>query len=597
MTDQKWGIVWKIFSEVRELSEGERSAAVAAAPLAPELREELLALLEQSTFVSGVLSFPQAPVPEPEYSPGTELGRYVIVGVAGQGGFGRVYAARDKDLRRSVAVKVIAANLAGHGERLIEEARAASALNHPNIVTIHETIEIDGRLAMVMEFVQGESLRKTLQSAAGPLPLAQTLECGRQIAQALEAAHAAGIAHRDVKPENILLRPDGYVKLVDFGLAIDLSPEERDAPRNFTGTLRYMAPEQLEGEASTARSDIFSFGMVLYEMAAGIHPFRGETPLDTAEAIARKTAIAPSRLNPSIPEEMDRLILAMLSKDPNHRPSAAQAAATIARIPTRPARVKLAWSLLVALMPALVALALWRPWTHPAPPVLSLKATPLTGNEGREGSPSLSPDGRSVVYEWQERLDGPTKTILREIGSENATVLPIQGPFTWTPGGDRIGFIRQDTLFTISRNGGPVEKSLPPKIWCRPPGRPLGKSSRTARRLPRMAARRCLSINRPQASAGRSHFLPPAFPARATLLFHRTAAGSPFATSPGLQRAISTLQTSPRRAQRASFPSTTRTERLLHGSATAQESLQPPFTAPTTVFGTTLRPHRRRPPV
>lgn len=474
MADRDWADVWKLYSQLRDSSEGERSAALASPAMPPEIREEVLALLEQSFAVSqsgsGLLRSRTA-TPHPEYPPGTEFGRYVITGLLGEGGFGRVYSAHDKDLRRSVAIKILPAPHDGRSSQdPLEEARSASALNHPNILTIHETIEIGGHPAIVMEFVQGRSLRGELTGANGrPLPLETATGYGAQIAQALAAAHAAGIVHRDIKPENILVRPDGYLKLVDFGLAAASGQNEGNGWQPFQGTLRYTSPEQLKGAASSPSSDIFSFGLVLYEMVTGVHPFREGTPVATAQSIAGQSADSPASRNPAIPKQLDRLIMSMLSKETALRPSAKQVADSLANREAANPRASTRWTgraaaaaFAVAVLATTVGvLAKWGPWTNTiaAPAGLRLKITPLTGNQGRERRPAISSDGRFVVFEWEESPGAPERTMVREIGSDRATELPVKGPFTWVPGTGRIAYRRRTSsgaygLFTISRHGG-----------------------------------------------------------------------------------------------------------------------------------------------
>ena len=439
-----------------ELPELERRTAAASASLAPELRDELQALLEQSTFVSATGSLAHSPLSEPECLPGTEFGRYVIVGPAGHGGFGRVYAARDKALRRTVAIKVLARAAAGSGgERLIEEAWAASALNHPNILTVYETIDIGGRLGMVTEFVQGESLRKVLQAARGPIPLDQCLNCWRQVTAALQAAHAEGLAHRDVKPENILVRPDGYVKLVDFGLAVSLSAME-SRERGLAGTLRYMAPEQGQSAgASPAASDIFSLGLVFYEMLTGVHPFPGETALEAAGAIAAQTPAPPAQKVKGMPAELNRLILAMLEKDPGLRPSAADVAQALAESPRRAATAttKSRWVLLVAAAAlAFGGVVAFRAIPNPSPAAVPTAPDPLnivnvTSLEGFEWGTSFSPDGRQIAFAWD---GGPARQpgIYTQPVVGGAAVRISHSPGedfypVWSQDGAQIAFVRR----------------------------------------------------------------------------------------------------------------------------------------------------------
>ncbi len=217
-------------------------------------------------------------------------------------------------------------------DRFEREARAASALRHPNIVTVYESGKSASGLFIAMEWVNGSTLRAIMD--AGQAEIAQAMDWGGQAARALYAAHSAGILHRDVKPENMMLGRDGIVKILDFGLArhegpVWPEPNSMGASGTISGTLSgtllYMPPEILRGETATSASDVFSLGAFLYELAAGRHPFAGETPLDVFEAIECRPVPAVSSVRDGIPAEVDRLIMQMLDRDPNRRPSAGQA--------------------------------------------------------------------------------------------------------------------------------------------------------------------------------------------------------------------------------------------------------------------------------
>src|SRR5438105_8446286 len=225
---------------------------------------------------------------------GTKLGRYEIRSKIGAGGMGEVYLAQDAKLDRKVALKILPAELAADEDRMrrfVQEAKAASALNHPNIITIYEIDETGSGHFIATEFIEGETLREREQK---PLQLSESLDIATQLASALAAAHAAGIVHRDIKPENVMLRHDGIVKVLDFGLAKltdRISPEavESEAltraniktePGVVMGTVIYMSPEQARGLPVDARTDIFSLGVVIYEMLAARNPFQGATPSD-----------------------------------------------------------------------------------------------------------------------------------------------------------------------------------------------------------------------------------------------------------------------------------------------------------------------------
>lgn len=361
--------------------------------------------------------------PEPSRL-GSRIGRYLVLGHLGRGGMGDVYTGRDTELGRLVALKFLAPAALGvesSVRRFIREAKSASAINHPNIVTIHEVIQVESTLAIVMEFVDGTALRKL---CAVPLPIDQVVAFAEQIAQALTAAHAAGIIHRDVKPENIMVRPDGYIKLLDFGLAHQLSfGQPGTGSGTLNGTWRYMSPEQARGEQLAAQSDMFSFGLVLYEMCTGSHPFAADSPLETLHAIGARPAERPARLNPFVPEKLELLLLAMLAKNAAERPSAAEVArelrqfhrrnssdvftTAVTPIPldsTATARNRFTLKTLKWTAPAALALALGLAipmvrWNTAAKagsaglsPIASLAVLPLE-NAARESSPDYLIDG------------------------------------------------------------------------------------------------------------------------------------------------------------------------------------------------------------
>jgi serine/threonine-protein kinase len=265
-------------------------------------------------------------------APGSQLAHYTIVSMIGSGGMGDVYLAEDTRLRRKVAMKMLAPELTGdqRGMRRFEqEALAASALNHPNIVTIYEFGQADGLHFIVTEFVDGLTLRQKLNS--GQLELNYALEVSIQIASALAAAHASGIVHRDIKPENVIVRNDGIVKILDFGIAklgsrytgqiarrtaVVLSDSE---PGLIRGTARYMSPEQARGMAVDARSDIFSLGSLMYELFTDRPAFDGETASDVIAEILKVEPPPPSEVVPDLPLEIDRIVLKALTKDRESR--------------------------------------------------------------------------------------------------------------------------------------------------------------------------------------------------------------------------------------------------------------------------------------
>ena len=273
--------------------------------------------------------FPRLARAEMTLSPGTRLGRYEIRTHIGTGGMGEVYLAQDVELERILALKILPAEFAsdaGRMRRFIQEARAASGLNHPNILTIYE-INHEGTTPFIAtEYIDGLTLRKRIKG--GPVPVMEALDTAIQIASALGAAHQAGIVHRDVKPENVMLRKDGYVKVLDFGLA---RPTERHEVSMeaatlvnteigmIVGTASYMSPEQARGQRVDPRSDIFSLGMVIYEMLAGRSPFIGATNSDIVASILKEDPPRLTDLSPDIPSELERVVNRALTKDKDQR--------------------------------------------------------------------------------------------------------------------------------------------------------------------------------------------------------------------------------------------------------------------------------------
>lgn len=262
---------------------------------------------------------------------GTKLGNYEIRTRIGAGGMGEVYRAYDRKISRDVAIKVLPANVISDKDlaRFEREARAAGVLNHPNIITIHEIGEADGKPYIATEFVDGQTLRRRMRQ---PLTISEALDIASQIASALSAAHAAGVIHRDLKPENVMLRRDGLVKVLDFGLA-KLAPRtqvsvDTDTPtlpvfttdsHAIVGTLAYMSPEQVRGYEVSARSDIFSLGMILYEMVARRQPFEAPTNSDLIAALLKTDPPPLSRVVKDVPLELERIVTKMLRKVPEMR--------------------------------------------------------------------------------------------------------------------------------------------------------------------------------------------------------------------------------------------------------------------------------------
>ncbi|HEY6051658.1 MAG TPA: serine/threonine-protein kinase, partial [Thermoanaerobaculia bacterium] len=298
------------------------------------------------------MSTPSGPARDPMV--GTSLKHYRIVERIGEGGMGVVYRAHDTHLDRTVAVKVLRPEAVEDAERkwrFVREAKAASALNHPHIVTIHDIDSDAGVDFMVMEYVDGASLERLIPASG--LPLDQVVDYGEQISSALGAAHAAGIVHRDVKPANVMIGPGGRVKVLDFGLAKLVEPEQtlsgaaatrdstataeaveaRTRQGTILGTIAYMSPEQALGKPVDARSDVFSLGSVLYEMLAGRRPFQGDSHLLTLTAILRDAAPPLRSSRQDVPPELQRIVTRSLEKRPEDRyATAGEMGADIARL-------------------------------------------------------------------------------------------------------------------------------------------------------------------------------------------------------------------------------------------------------------------------
>jgi TolB-like protein/Flp pilus assembly protein TadD/predicted Ser/Thr protein kinase len=258
--------------------------------------------------------------PSPGFSGGTVISHYRIIERLGAGGMGEVYLAEDTKLKRSVALKFLPDWLSSNKqarERLTREAQAASKLSHPNIVSIHAIEEVDALVFIVMEYVEGESLRELLQGVK--LTIEKVLDLGIQIAEGLAAAHQAGVIHRDLKPSNILIDPDGRPKMADFGLARVKRDEKLTTAGLALGTLSYMSPEQVQGEVVDNRSDIFSLGVVLYEMITGHLPFKGEYEASILYSIVNETPEPLSEHRPAVPDSLQKIVFKCLEKDPSLR--------------------------------------------------------------------------------------------------------------------------------------------------------------------------------------------------------------------------------------------------------------------------------------
>ncbi len=406
---------------------------------------------------------------------GTRLGPYEVSSSLGAGGMGEVYRARDTRLGREVAVKVLPAELASDAERLSrfeQEARAASALNHPNVVTIHDIGKTDGVFYVAMELVEGKTLRELC--AGGPLPVRKVLNIGAQVAEGLSRAHVAGIIHRDLKPENVMVAKDGFVKILDFGLAKLVLPESGEVsamptverletqPGVVMGTLAYMSPEQASGQALDFRTDQFSFGSILYELVTGRRPFEGKTGPETLAAIIREEPRPIAELAPATPTPLRWMIERCLAKDPEERYSSTrdlardlsalrnhiseigsgESAVPAAKRSRLRRRELTAWTA-VALL-AIIAAALFLRPAAPPPQRLHASLLPPAGTEFAWGGAPLavSPDGQRIVF-GVRTAEGKWVLFLRAFADAQAQILPgtenAWYPF-WSPDSRAIGF-------------------------------------------------------------------------------------------------------------------------------------------------------------
>ena len=404
LSDEQWRNILELASAAVKQPKSQRVAFLEAAGSSPDVIRQVLVLTE---------AFEQ-----PAFSTdriGATVGHFLITKHLGHGGMGDVYAARDVELERAVALKFLnpeSLGVEGAGERFIREARTASALNHPNIVTVHEVIRTESAVAIVMELVEGVPLR---QLCGKPLPVQRLIKIARQIADALAVAHAAGVVHRDMKPENVMVRPDGHVKVLDFGLARRLGGENGKGSATsvtdiFAGTWRYMSPEQVKGETLTGASDIFAFGLILYELATGRHPFQAASPFETLQGIAGEDASPPSQWNPQLSKSFESLIIAMLAKNPAERPAASTVANALAewdtgrvdshsqdvfRLRRAPRRgLWIAGSLVLLAALATILWVFYRPQNHR----LGFYQVTSLIPENRATAAAMSPDGAYTAY-------------------------------------------------------------------------------------------------------------------------------------------------------------------------------------------------------
>ncbi|HKF42465.1 MAG TPA: protein kinase [Thermoanaerobaculia bacterium] len=449
-------------------------------------------------------------------SAGTRLGPYEILAPLGAGGMGEVYRARDERLKRDVAVKVLPASFASDPERMRrfeQEAQAAGALNHPNILAIHDVGTVEGSPYLVSELLEGETLRERL--VAGPLPARKAIDFAAQIARGLAAAHEKGIVHRDLKPENLFVTRDGRVKILDFGLAskrpldaagreqaaasddpmarhgqtaiaTEIAPAKLTEPGVVLGTMGYMSPEQVRGRAADVRSDIFAFGAILYEMLSGKRAFHGDSAADTMSAILSKDPPELSETNRNIPPGLERIVRHCLEKNPEERFHSAhdlafdlQALSSETSASGRPAvaaagspgrrKVPLLWAgaaLAIGLVLGGLAAAVFLRKPASEPPTFQR----LSFRRGYVWTARFAPDGKTVVYgaAWEGQpveifTTSPQSPESRPLGIGSADVLSVSKTGELAVSLNRrftTGWENTGTLASVPLSGGAPREIL-----------------------------------------------------------------------------------------------------------------------------------------
>lgn len=423
------------------------------------------------------------------------LGHYRVLEKIGQGGMGVVYKAFDTHLDRHVAIKLLPPDKVANPERkrrFVQEAKAASALNHPNIVTIHDISSHEDIDYIAMEYVAGKTLDDLIPRQG--MRLNELLRIAIQIADGLAKAHAAGITHRDLKPSNIMVDGDGRVKLLDFGLAKLTDRSERSehdatltqkgtADGAILGTVSYMSPEQAEGKKIDTRSDIFSFGAVLYEMVSGQRAFQGDTPVSTIAAVLQKEPKPLTGLTPAIPRDLDKIITRCLRKNPDRRfhvivdvkvaleelkEESESGKLTELPMAAPSNKVRRAVWIGVPLVAAVAGTAWW--FSHrqmPEATATSPQVTPVTTYAGIEGHPTFSPDAGQIAFHWNGEKQDNFDIYVKVVGSSAPPLRLTNSPARdwapqWSPDGKSIAFIRNPgpsgAVYLIPALGGPERK-------------------------------------------------------------------------------------------------------------------------------------------
>ena len=486
MNPERWQQIDKLLDEALDRPpEGRKAFLEQACGGDEDLRWQVEALLvahqKAGSFVeTPALDLAARAMAQKQYQPlvGRRLGPYEILSLLGKGGMGEVYLARDTRLDRQVALKILPLEVTQDPERLkrfVREAKAASALEHPNIATIHELGEAEGIHYIVMEYVKGETLEARVRK--GRLELAEILDIGIQVADALDEAHRQGITHRDIKPANLMLTPRGQVKVLDFGLAkrthrstpstgTAASTESQTTPGLIMGTVEYMSPEQVLGQEVDQRTDLFSLGVVLYDMTTGRLPFTGLSSTETMDKILHSIPEAMVRFNSKAPQELEQIVRKCLEKDRGLRYQHASDLSTdLKRLKRdsdsgRVAPSKSQWiiplprtkysrwipGLSLAVLLAVLVWHFWQGRPHPTPTEVPLSAVPLTSYVGREYYPTFSPNGNQVAFCWNSEEEDNFDIYIKLIGAEPPMRLTTNPAYewspVWSPDGRWIAFLR-----------------------------------------------------------------------------------------------------------------------------------------------------------
>jgi eukaryotic-like serine/threonine-protein kinase len=512
MTPERWQQIQDVLEKALQLAPDKRSAFLKQVCSSdPSLRQEVETLLASNPDVRS--GFLQSSTLRVTLTPGTKLGDYEVKSLLGSGGMGEVYRARDSRLGRDVAIKVLPALLSADSERLRrfeQEARAAAALNHPNILAVFQMGTYEGAPYLVSELLEGETLRESIRRSR--LPVRKAIDYGVQIARGLAAAHEKRIVHRDLKPENLFVTKDGRVKILDFGLAKLTQPQSSSEHSAVTltegteagtvmGTVGYMSPEQVRGQTADHRADIFAFGAILYEMLAGKRAFQKPTSPETMAAILNEDPPGISQVASNLPPALQRVVHRCLEKNPEQRFQSASdlafaldalsetssSAGNAISPPGRKANLWLGVGALVVVIAGITSGLYY--WLAPPVPFQKTKITQLT-TIGKADWPAISPDGRYVAYVVHEsgQQQGKDSLWVRQVGtgSDVQIARPADEKYSklaFSRDGDFLYFIESDPkdtalglLYKIPVLGGTAKKliaDVESKVTFSPDGKQL----------------------------------------------------------------------------------------------------------------------------